>query len=337
MARRLALSLPLAGLVGLAGLLGSATAHAAPVPGDEDRRDVHVLRRSADDAVHELAPSFAESEPAASRLVGVYVALDPSVTEATAIAACDDDGDPVVMITQAFFELMASLAETAVADVEAPRDPGARAAETYPRLPRVEAYAALLAAETQPARPERVRPVQPAPGTFAGPAGSAAAEVEGRLYDAMIESVVAVELGHLARGDVLCANPTPTRESADAEWSPAEAAAAREMARLLARDGGALRERSVDAEVLAASVMARARAPRDGALVVHRFLAAIAARDAHHSAIAYLATHPLEALSFEAFRAAWRAASDAAGAVPATPAQPAPGHAHRAHPRRPSL
>jgi hypothetical protein len=333
-ARRLDLARGLVSSVSLVGLVGGASAHAAPVPGDEDRRDVHVLRRSADDAVRALAPRFSESEPAASRLVGAYVALDPSVTEATALAACDDDGDPVVMITQAFFELMASLADTAVADVAAPHDAHARVAATYPRLPRVEAYAALLAAQTQSAAPERARPVEPAPGTFTGPSGAASAELEGRLYDAMIESVVAVELAHLARGDVLCAHPTPTREAADADWSPAEAAAAREMALLPARDGAALQQRAIDAEILAASVMARARAPRDGALVVHRFLAAVEAHDAHRNAVPYLATHPLEALAFEAFRASWHAASDTTGAAPAAPSPPAHGTGHPAPPHR---
>lgn len=133
----------------------------------------------------------------------------------------------------------------------------------------------------------------------------------------------------------MCAHPTPTREAADAEWSPAEAAAAREMAHRPAHDGAALAERAVDAEVLAASVMARARAPRDGALVVHRFLAAIEAHDAHRSAVAYLATHPLEALAFEAFRASWSAAGDSTGVAPATPSPPAHGAGHPAHPHRP--
>lgn len=324
---------------GAVALVASAIAIAlVPVTARaEDRtRDVNVLRRAADDALQTLVPKVAAAaEGAAPRVVGAYVALDPSVTEATALAACDDDGDPVVMITAAFFELMASLADTAVADVTAPPPAtakGGAAVDTYPHLPRVEAYAALLAVETSVAiGTSRVRPVGPAPGTFEAPATPQAEQMAARLYEAMIEAVVAVELGHLARGDVVCAHPTPTREAADGEWSAAEAEAARQVASLGIRAGSGTRERAIEAEILAARVMREAHQPRDGALVVHRFLAEIEAREPHgdhRSAIAYLATHAGAALAFEAFRAAWHTSGDA---LP----QPPPRRTGEAHPRHP--
>ena len=100
--------------------------------------------------------------------------------------------------------------------------------EVYPRLPRVEAYAALLAAETRSAKDAAaMRPVPPAPGTFETATDATAASLKAPLYDAMIDAVVAVEVARLALGDVVCAHPTPTQEAADADWSPAEARAAR--------------------------------------------------------------------------------------------------------------
>ena len=177
----------------------------------------------------------------------------------------------------------------------------------------------------------RVRPVGPAPGTFEAPATPQAEQMAARLYDAMIESVVAVELGHLARGDVVCAHPKPTREAADAEWSPAEAEAARQVAIARLEAGSGTRERDIDAGILAARLLREAHQPRDGALVVHRFLAALEAREPpgdHRPAIAYLATHAGAALAFEAFRAAWRTAGDAL-------LQPPPRRTSEAHPRRP--
>jgi hypothetical protein len=330
------------GAVALVASAALAIALAPVTARAEDRaRDVNVLRRSADDALQTLLPTVAKvvtaAEGAAPRVVGAYIALDPSVTEATALAACDDDGDPVIMITAAFFELLASLADTAVADVTAP--PPATAAvkgsaplDVYPRLPRVEAYAALLAVETSVAiGTSHVRPVAPAPGTFEAPAAPQAEQMAARLYEAMIDSVVAVELGHLARGDVVCAHPTPTREAADGEWSAAEAEAARQVAMARMRSGSGTRERDIDAEILAARLMREAHQPRDGALVVHRFLAEIEAREPHgehRPAIAYLATHAGAALAFEAFRAAWHASGEA---LP----QPPPRRTSEAHPRRP--
>lgn len=150
--------------------------------------------------------------PAADRhaLRGVYVAFDPTPSDAYAISGCDDDGDYVVVVSDALLLVLEHFARAVALD-----DGGA--------LPR--AYAERLAsAKLQNAR------VMPPPAGFydAAPAKDpkpvAAKQLE--VFREALAHVIARELVHMAVGDLRCPNPTITREAGDDVWTPAERARA---------------------------------------------------------------------------------------------------------------
>lgn len=163
----------------------------------------HELRR----AIGALAPEEQR------RLAGTYVAFDEDGSDPLALAACDDDGDHVVVLSEAMLRLVSDVARASAADE---RD-GAR---------RVEEYASFLARSQVSGR----RLLPPPPGTFTTArttdldALAAARRVEALAF------VVGHEVARLRAGDVTCPNPTVTREEGDEVWTREERRRALEVA-----------------------------------------------------------------------------------------------------------
>lgn len=185
--------------------LFTAPARADEVAPGLARRDLETF---ADDEVRAMAKLDGRG------LVGLYAAIDPDATDPRAQAACDDDGDPVVVFTTAMLQLAASLATASLAD------------ET-----RVAEYAAFTA-RTQ-ARSARWLPLPARPGAPAAPSEQRAWE---RRVRGILAFVAAREIERLRAGDLVCPRPTATRERGDAVWTADEARTAAAVARRLYPD-----------------------------------------------------------------------------------------------------
>lgn len=136
------------------------------------------------------------------RLVGTYVAVDPDASDAFAQVACDDDGDHVVVLSEAMLRLLGYVAGTVALDA---------ALGTQ----RTRAYATFIARSQVPGR----RLVPPPFGVFdSSSVGSARRE----RFVEMVAFVVAREVAHLKAGDLVCASPTTTKENGDDTWTPEE-------------------------------------------------------------------------------------------------------------------
>lgn len=277
-ARRL-LTLPL--LAALAFLLLPARRARGDelTPGLETQELRQRARAALDALVVGLAPEDRR------KVVGLYVAFDPTASDAVALAACDDDGDPVVVVSDGLLRVLDTVASAAAHD-------DARGSR------RVEGYASLLAASQLPGR----RLLPPPLGFY--PEGEPAPERGGRLAGAL-SFVLARELAHHRAGDVACPRPTPTREHGDDAWTDAEQRAARETARALYAPAAAGRDDARDAE--AASHVLAAGLALEGALAWLRFSRLL--EDARPRApLSALVTHPRSAARLEVVaRAATRA------------------------------
>lgn len=148
------------------------------------------------------------------RLVGVYVAFDADAADPSAMVACDDDGDYVVVVTDAMLRLVATVAR-------------AQSDDDSNGTHAVEDYASFLAASQLAGR----RLLPPPPGFYASvsPSPDAAIAQETRLREALA-FVLARELTHLRAGDLVCAHPTATHENGDDVWTAAERRRALETA-----------------------------------------------------------------------------------------------------------
>ena len=144
------------------------------------------------------------------RLVGVYVAFDPNAADPSAMVACDDDGDYVVVLTDAMLRLV-SIVARAQSDDEST---GAHATLDY---------ASFLAQSQIGGR----RLLPPPAGFYASQEPGVAQEI--RLREAL-SFVLARELTHLRAGDLICPHPTATHEDGDDVWTAAEARRALETA-----------------------------------------------------------------------------------------------------------
>lgn len=214
---------------------------------------------SADEVAPELEPSdlreLARGElkklvsglsPAdQKRLIGVYVAFHSDASDPFALAACDDDGDYVVVLSDAMLRLVSNVARAqSYDDANASR--------------KIEDYAAYVARTQVPGR----RLVPPPPGFFT-------AELAARTYDDRLREslsfVVSRELTHMRAGQIVCPKPTITKEAGDDEWTPAEHRRALEAAATLYPDRA-----THDAEAIV-RVLDAGRTER-GALGLLRFL-----------------------------------------------------------------
>jgi hypothetical protein len=207
------------------------------------------LRNRAHAELRALVATLSDGER--RRLVGLYLAFDPTPSDAIAQVACDDDGDWVIVLSDAMLRLADDVARAASDD---------EANGTH----RVDDHATFLATAQVPGK--RVLP--PPPGFFSSPPG---ASHDDRLREALA-FLLAHEVERLRAGDLVCPNPTATKEHGDDEWTPAEQARARETARSVYPAQGALRD------AMAAGRVARAGRGDKGALALARFFAAVSDR-----------------------------------------------------------
>src|SRR5579863_9186036 len=87
----------LAGLVWLVGALAWAPVGRAEVPDPARAAGLRAARRAASDTLDALVARLAPD--VRRRLTGVYVAFDETGSSVDALAACDDDGDYVVVVS----------------------------------------------------------------------------------------------------------------------------------------------------------------------------------------------------------------------------------------------
>lgn len=160
----------------------------------------------AGDASEALTTLTASLDPDDQRVLpGIYVAVDPSRTDVLALPACDDDGDYVVVVSHAMFELVEDVAYATASD----KFRGTHLVETYGDL--------LARAQATGARPlPPPAPLEATPG--ATPLDGATQTFERSL----LAWIVAGELAHMLDGDVVCPHPTATHERADDEWTAGE-------------------------------------------------------------------------------------------------------------------
>lgn len=141
------------------------------------------------------------------RLTGIYVAFDPSLTDVGSMAACDDDGDYVVVISDALLGLADFVAQAEATD------------EVFWTHKRDE-YATFLAESQRPG----TRALPPPPGFFDAAQAQSARKVDvaSTRFNEIVAGTVAHELAHLLQGDLVCPNPTATHERGDDEWTHEE-------------------------------------------------------------------------------------------------------------------
>lgn len=217
------------------------------------------------------------------RLIGFYVAFDPSASDPTAMVACDDDGDYVLVLSDAMLRLISAVARAQSED------------ETSSGR-TVEDYAAFIARVQVPGR----RLLPPPPGSFTREQGGATQEV--RLREAL-SFVVARELTHLRAGDLVCPHPTATHEAGDDEWTTSEQRRALEGAASLYPGRAVQRDLEATARVLDAG------RSEQGALGLLRFFAQLEAERAVHASRfmpTYLSLHPAAAVRAATVRSAAR-------------------------------
>lgn len=203
------------------------------------------------------------------RLIGIYLAFDANASDPSAMVACDDDGDYVIVVTDALLRLVSLVARAQSYD----EANGSRA---------IADYAAFVARSQIPGR----RLLPPPPGFFTAQIDGTTRET--RLREAL-SFVLARELAHLRAGDLVCAHPTATHEHGDDEWTATEQRRALETAATVYP--GRPVERDTEATV---RVLDSGRS-EDGALGLLRFFAQLEVERAAHTsqfAATYGVQHP---------------------------------------------
>lgn len=227
-------------------LLAAALLLVAPPSSADDvapELEAQDLRTKAQIELKKLVAALPPADQ--RRLTGIYVAFHADASDPFALASCDDDGDYVVVLSDAMLRLISHVARAQSYDDAN----GSR---------KIEDYAAFLARSQLPGR----RLLPPPPGFYV--AESAAATYDDRLRESL-SFVVARELTHLRAGQLVCAHPTPTKEAGDDEWTAAEHRRALEHAATL-YPGRATHDAEAIVRVLDAGRLER------GALGLLRFL-----------------------------------------------------------------
>jgi hypothetical protein len=222
-----------------------------------------------------------------ARVTGVYVAVDDDASEVNAYAACDDDGDYVVVLTLAMMRLVDSVAL-------------ARAYDEARGTRFVEELARYYAGAQRPG----ARLLPPPPGLFDEEASSLQLR---RLHDARARDALAFlvtrELLHGAKNDLVCPHPTPTREPGDGVWTADERRAGLATARRLAAVGGGV-DRGLDRDAEAVRLTRAAGRTEAGILALFDVLAASARTPASPVGKAHAALHAEPARRAHAVRVA---------------------------------
>ncbi len=280
------------------GVAGAAPPSAATVAPAEARE----LSRATAQA--ELGALLARLPPESRRrLVGTYVAFDPTQEDVSALGACDDDGDYVVVVSDALLTLARHVAQAEALD---------EALGTH----KLEEYAAFLA-ENEAAAPNGglPRPLPPPAGFFDQAASEQVKAVASARFREILSGIVADELQRLLQGDLTCPNPTATHEHGDDQWTKEEREHALTVARKL-YDAA----RVLSADGAATGAILDRGSTETGLLGWLRVLARIEAAP-RAPAWSYLALHPDTPVRQEVVRASadqWRrvrAARVPAGAV----------------------
>jgi ABC-type amino acid transport substrate-binding protein len=223
----------------------AGTARAGDIAPALEAEELHDVARAAlEDALEALEVDDRR------RLVGTYVAFDPDVADAFALAACDDDGDHVVVLSEALLRLAADVARLEAADDAL----GTR---------KVEEYAGFLARAQLPDR----KLLPPPPGSYAVDAGGRIDPAARRHLAGAVAFVVGHEIARLRAGDVRCPRPTATRESGDTTWTREERRRALEGAERVYRAGASQVARDEEA----ATRVAQSGRDLAGALGLLRF------------------------------------------------------------------
>ncbi len=157
--------------------------------------------------------------PAASqqKITGVYVAFAPDPKAPLALAACDDDGDYVVVLSDAMLTLVDAVAR-------------AKATDDALGSGKLDAYARLLAKGQRPGE----RLLTPPAGFYdAAQTTPELARAQNKQFRAIATYLVATEVSHMTAGDLVCGHPTATHERGDDEWTPSEHEAALAATRIV--------------------------------------------------------------------------------------------------------
>ena len=192
-------------VLALAALVAPRHAHGGEIAPELETLE---LRQKALAETNRLLGGLGTSDQ--KRLVGLYLAFDPSASDPSAMVACDDDGDYVIVVSDAMLRLLSLVARAQSYD----EANGSRA---------VEDYATFVARSQVPGR----RLLPPPPGFFTAPLPGTMQET--RLREALA-FVLARELAELRGGALACAHPTATHEHGDDEWTVAEQQRALESA-----------------------------------------------------------------------------------------------------------
>jgi hypothetical protein len=254
----------LAALVPVLSLTAARVAHADELTPELETLELHQKAQS--EATRLLGSLDPKDQ---RRLAGVYVAFDANASDPSAMAACDDDGDYVVVVTDAMLRLASIVAR-------------AQSYDATNSARSIENYAGFVARSQLPGR----RLLPPPPGFYT-------AQKEGTAHEARLREalsfIVSRELSHLRAGDLVCPHPTATRESGDGEWTSSEQRRALERAASLYPGRGP--ERDIEATVRILDV----GRSEQGALGLLRFFAQLEIeRSVHASRFmpTYLVQHP---------------------------------------------
>jgi hypothetical protein len=231
-------------VVAVAILLGPRVARADEVAPDLEATD---LRVKAQGELRRLVSKLPANDQ--RRLTGVYAAFDANAADPFAQVACDDDGDYVVLLSDAMLRVASHVARAASYD-DANGDR------------KVEDYASFLARSQVPGQ----RLLPPPPGFYI--ASRPADTYEERLAE-VVSFVVARELTHLRAGDLVCPKPTATKESGDDVWTRAEQRKAAETASSVYPGRQVERDNEATVRVLEAG------RTEEGALALLRFFARV--------------------------------------------------------------
>jgi hypothetical protein len=292
-------------LLAVASADGVAHAQVDPAPAAA----LAIARRTATEVLSALVARLSADDK--RKLVGIYVAFDESATDINALAACDDDGDYVVVVSDAFLRLARTVA-------------AAQATDEIFGTHKVDEYAALLAGS----QAQGVSTLPPPVGFFDVSQARAPAKlaIEAVRFREVLGAVVAHELTHLVQGELVCPNPTATHERGDDVWTREEREHALTVAlklyaplRVLLADG------------VATSGLLDAGMTEQGGLAWLSVVDRIESTPGHAGST-YLALHHDTAVRAQVVRAAadqWRRVHAAAGPAPAAKAVSPPLSADR--------